>query len=190
MNRTCGLRATSETFTIARVQADVAQAVAREIQIKLTPHERRRLDGDKTRVDQFAGVTSCIFGAAISGTGVRKRVYARALSASRKHCGTIQASRPPTTGSPTPIRCSACRGMTPALESFHKAKTAARQAVRLQPELGEGYASLAHVLRLHDWDWVGWRVISGKRWNSIPDIHRTLWYAEYLMAMAGPGKRS
>jgi cytochrome c-type biogenesis protein CcmH/NrfG len=44
--------------------------------------------------------------------------------------------------------------MTPAIESFHKAKAAARQALRLQPELGEGYASLAHV-RLHGWDWVG-----------------------------------
>jgi len=52
-----------------------------------------------------------------------------------------------------PIRCSPA-GMTPAIESFHKAKAAARQALRLQPELGEGYASLAHV-RLHDWDWVG-----------------------------------
>jgi hypothetical protein len=39
--------------------------------------------------------------------------------------------------------------MTPAVESFHKAKAAARQAMRMQPELGEGYASLAHV-RLHD----------------------------------------
>jgi tetratricopeptide (TPR) repeat protein len=28
----------------------------------------------------------------------------------------------------------ACRGMTPAVESFHKAKAAARQAVRMQPK--------------------------------------------------------
>src|SRR3984893_4896336 len=34
---------------VLEVQADVARAVAREIQLKLTPHERRRLDGDKTR---------------------------------------------------------------------------------------------------------------------------------------------
>jgi TolB-like protein len=34
---------------VLEVQAEVARAVAREIQIKLTPHEKRRLDGDKTR---------------------------------------------------------------------------------------------------------------------------------------------
>src|ERR1700731_1790598 len=34
---------------VLEVQADVARAVAREIQLKLTPHERRRLDPDQTR---------------------------------------------------------------------------------------------------------------------------------------------
>ncbi len=31
---------------------------------------------------------------------------------------------------------------------------AARKALQIEPDLGEAYASLAHV-RLHDWDWVG-----------------------------------
>jgi tetratricopeptide (TPR) repeat protein len=73
--------------------------------------------------------------------------------------------------------------MTPAVESFHKAKAAARQAVRLQPELGEGYASLAHV-RLHDWDWVG--LESDFRQAAELDPGYAIahyWYAEYLMAM-------
>jgi len=34
---------------VLEVQADVGPGRRREIQIKLTPHERRRLDGDKTR---------------------------------------------------------------------------------------------------------------------------------------------
>jgi TolB-like protein/DNA-binding winged helix-turn-helix (wHTH) protein len=34
---------------VLAVQAEVARAVAREIQIKLTPHEKQRLDPDKTR---------------------------------------------------------------------------------------------------------------------------------------------
>ena len=34
---------------VLEVQAEVARAVAREIQIKLTPHEKQRLDPDKTR---------------------------------------------------------------------------------------------------------------------------------------------
>jgi Tfp pilus assembly protein PilF len=73
--------------------------------------------------------------------------------------------------------------MTPAVESFHKAKTAARQAVRLQPELGEGYASLAHV-RLHDWDWVGLESEFRQAVQLDPGYAVAhYWYAEYLMAM-------
>jgi len=85
----------------------------------------------------------------------------------------------------------ACRGITPAVESFHKAKTAARQAVRIEPELGEGYASLAHV-RLHDWDWVGLESDFGAvRWSWILGYAIAhYWYAEYLMAMGRTGKRS
>jgi tetratricopeptide (TPR) repeat protein len=77
----------------------------------------------------------------------------------------------------------ACRGITPVVESFHKAKTAARQAVRLEPELGEGYASLAHV-RLHDWDWVGLEGEFRRSMDLDPGYAIAhYWYAEYLMAM-------
>ncbi len=73
--------------------------------------------------------------------------------------------------------------MTPALESFHKAKAAARHAVRLQPELGEGYASLAHV-RLHDWDWVSLESDFRQAVELDPGYAIAhYWYAEYLMAM-------
>ena len=77
----------------------------------------------------------------------------------------------------------ACRGIVPASEAFHKAKTAARQALRLEPELGEGYASLAHV-RLHDWDWVGLEEEFTRSIEFNPGHAIThYWYAEYLMAM-------
>jgi len=82
----------------------------------------------------------------------------------------------------------ACRGMTPAIESFHKAKAAAREAVRIEPELGEGYASLAHV-RLHDWDWVGLESDFLRAVELDPGyaiVH--YWYAEYLMAMGRSGE--
>jgi tetratricopeptide (TPR) repeat protein len=77
----------------------------------------------------------------------------------------------------------ACRGMAPAMEAFHKAKTAARQAVQIEPELGEGYASLAHV-RLHDWDWVDLESEFRRAVELDPGyaiVH--YWYAEFLMAM-------
>ena len=77
----------------------------------------------------------------------------------------------------------ACRGVEPARETFDKAKRAARQALQIDPELGEAFASLAHV-RLHDWDWIGLeqdfqRAIELSPGHAIAYY----WYAEYLMAM-------
>jgi tetratricopeptide (TPR) repeat protein len=77
----------------------------------------------------------------------------------------------------------ACRGMAPAVESFHRAKAAAREAIRMDPELGEGHASLAHV-RLHDWDWVGLEREFERAVGLNPGYAIAhYWYAEYLMAM-------
>lgn len=77
----------------------------------------------------------------------------------------------------------ACRGMTRVCDSFHKAKAAARQAVQIEPELGEGYASLAHV-RLHDWDWVGLENDFRRAVELDPGYaFAHYWYSEYLMAM-------
>jgi tetratricopeptide (TPR) repeat protein len=76
----------------------------------------------------------------------------------------------------------ACRGVMPAMEAFHKAKVAARRALQIDQELGEAYASLAHV-RLHDWDWVGLEE-DFKRALELNPGHAIAWYwyAEYLMA--------
>ncbi len=91
---------------VLEVQVEVARAVAREIQIKLTPHEQAPLRRAIRRGRSIRRRTSCIFGVAIFGTDARKKAYARALSALKRRCSTIQALRPPTTGSPMPTRCS------------------------------------------------------------------------------------
>src|SRR5882757_2464983 len=164
------------------VQADVARAVAREIQIKLTPHERRRLDGDKTRSINSQAHELYLRGRHFwyrrTEEGIRKSI--ECFEEALQYDPTFAAAYDGISDAHTML---ACRGMTPALESFHKAKTAARQAVRLQPELGEGYASLAHV-RLHDWDWVGLESDFRQAVELDPGYAIAhYWYAEYLMAM-------
>ena len=88
---------------ILEVQAEVARAVAREIQIKLTPHERRRVDTARSINSQ---AHELYFAAAIFGTGAPKKASARASNASRRPCNTIHDLRLPTTESRMPIRCS------------------------------------------------------------------------------------
>jgi len=167
---------------VLEVQAEVARAVAREIQIKLTPLEQRRLDRDKTRSINSQAYELYLRGRHFwyrrTEEGIRKSI--ECFEEALQYDPSFAAAYDGISDAHTML---ACRGMTPALESFHKAKAAARQAVRLQPELGEGYASLAHV-RLHDWDWVG--IESDFRQAVELDPGYAIahyWYAEYLMAM-------
>src|SRR3984957_5386363 len=167
---------------VLEVQAEVARAVAREIQIKLTPHEQQRLDRDKTRSINSQSYELYLRGRHFwyrrTEEGIRKSIecFEQAL---KYQPGFAAASD----GISDAHRMLPCRGMTPAVESFHIAKAAARQAVRLQPELGEGYASLAHV-RLHDWDWVGLENEFRQAVELDPGYAIAhYWYAEFLMAM-------
>src|SRR5580698_3769791 len=167
---------------VLEVQAEVARAVAREIQIKLTPGEQRRLDPDKTRSVNPQAHELYLRGRHFwyrrTEEGIRKSI--ECFEEALRYDPSFAAAYDGISDAHTML---ACRGMTPALESFHKAKAAARQAVRLQPELGEGYASLAHV-RLHDWDWVGLENDFRQAVELDPGYAIAhYWYAEYLMAM-------
>jgi TolB-like protein/Tfp pilus assembly protein PilF len=169
------------------VQAQVARAVAREIQIKLTPHEKRRLDSDEMRSINPQAYELYLRGRHFwnrrTEEGMRKSIecFEQAL----RYQPSFAAAYDGISDAHTML---ACRGMTPAVESFHKAKAAARQAVQIQPELGEGYASLAHV-RLHDWDWIGLESDFRRAAELAPGYAIAhYWYAEYLMAMDRTGE--
>jgi len=167
---------------VLSVQAQVARAVAREVRITLTPTEERRLSrGSGRAVDPQAHELY------LRG---RHFWYRRTEETMRKsiECFEEALRLDPGLAAAHDGICDAhtmlaCRGMAPAAESFHKAKTAAREAIRMDPELGEGYASLAHV-RLHDWDWVGLE----REFRQAVELNpgyaiAHYWYAEYLMAM-------
>jgi TolB-like protein/Tfp pilus assembly protein PilF len=176
-----------ELHDVLEVQAEVARAVAREIHIKLTPHEKQRLDPDKTRSINPQAYELYLRGRHFwyrrTEEGMRKSIecFEQAL----RYQPGFAAAYDGISDAHTML---ACRGMTPAVESFPKAKAAARHAVQLQPELGEGFASLAHV-RLHDWDWVGLECDFQRAAELAPGYAVAhYWYAEYLMAMDRTGE--
>jgi TolB-like protein/Flp pilus assembly protein TadD len=167
---------------VLALQADVAQAIAREVQIKLTAHELTRLDLDNNRsIDSHAHELY------LRG---RHAWYKRTEDGMRDSIEFFEKAirhdpsyAPAYHGVSDAHTMLACRGIVPAADAFHKAKTAARQSLQIDPELGEGYASLAHV-RLHDWDWVGLEenFTRSIEFNPVHAITH-YWYAEYLMAM-------
>jgi TolB-like protein/Tfp pilus assembly protein PilF len=164
------------------VQAEVARAVAQEIQIKLTPHDTQRLHPDKRRSVNPQAYELYLRGRHFwyrrTEEGMRKGI--ECFEEALRYDPSFAAAYDGISDAHTML---ACRGITPAVESFHKAKAAARQAVRIEPELGEGYASLAHV-RLHDWDWVGLESDFQRSTELDPGYAIAhYWYAEYLMAM-------
>jgi TolB-like protein/Tfp pilus assembly protein PilF len=165
------------------LQNDVARAIAREIKIKLTPSQQRRLENAPSVGTEAyeAYLKGRHFWYKRTEEGMQRSIeyFRQAIehqsNFAAAHCGLADA-----------YTMLACRGISPAHETFHKAKMAARQALQIEPELGEGYASLAHV-RLHDWDWVGLeqdfqRAIDLNPGHAIAYY----WYAEYLMAMGRP----
>src|SRR5256886_12143666 len=136
---------------ILALQAEVARAIAREIQIKLTV-------GVQHRLDRVAAIDPEAHEAYLRGRhlwnrrteeGMRNSI-AQYEEAIRRHPDYAMAYA----GVADTYVMLACRGMVSAKETFRKARAAARKALELDAELGEAHGSLAHV-RLHDWDWEG-----------------------------------
>ncbi|HEY0747226.1 MAG TPA: winged helix-turn-helix domain-containing protein [Steroidobacteraceae bacterium] len=167
---------------VLALQAEVGRAIAREIQIKLTPNDEQRLGLDNVRyVDSHAHELY------LRG---RHFWHKRTEEAMRKSIECFEEAihqdpsyAPAYHGVSDAHTMLACRGVVPAAEAFHKAKTAARQGLQIEPELGESFASLAHV-RLHDWDWIGLEEDFRRAIEFSPGYALAhYWYAEYLMAM-------
>ncbi len=164
---------------VLRLQAELAQAVAAGIQVKLAPRGARRIDAVR-ELPQDA------FEALLKG---RHYLNQRTEAAMRRSIGQFEAvlQRSPDCASAYAGIADAnvmlaCRGMVPAKETFRKSAAAAGRAIELDAELGDAHASLAHV-RLHDWDWVG----LDARFRLAIELAPALaivnyWYAEYLMS--------
>jgi len=164
---------------VLRLQCDVAAAVAREIDVKLSRHTSRRLTAAQE-------VPASAYEAYLKGrhlfnrrteTGMRESIahFEQALS----HDPTYA---PAYAGIADAQVMLACRGMVPAKETFRRARAAARKALELDSELGDAHGSLAHV-RLHDWDWEGLEQDFRRATELNPSLAIVhYWFAEYLMS--------
>jgi TolB-like protein/Tfp pilus assembly protein PilF len=168
---------------VLRLQAEVAQAIAAEIEVKLAPRGTRRAAIQPE-------LPPAAFDALLKGRHYLNQRTESAMQKSIAHFEAALAHCPACASAHAGIADAnvmlACRGMVPAKATFGKAAAAARRALEIDAELGEAHGSLAHV-RLHDWDWTGldadFRLaIELGPSNAIVNY----WYGEFLMSQDRP----
>ena len=162
------------------LQSDLARAVAREIDVTLTPSQATRL-GRAPAISAHAHesyLKGRYFWNKRTEEGMKKGIefFHDAIAREPEFAAAYD-------GISDCYTMLACRGVLPARETFQRARAAARRAVELDGALGEGHASLAHV-RLHDWDWDGLDD-DFRRALELDPGHAIAyyWYSEYLMAV-------
>lgn len=168
---------------ILKLQSEVARAIAREVRVKLTPREDRRLAAAQE-------VSPEAYEAYLKGRHLWNKRTEDGMRKSIAHYEEALQRHPEYAMAYAGIADSyvmlACRGMMPAKETFRKAKAAARKALDLDSELGEAHGSLAHV-RLHDWDWQGLEKDFQRALELNPaEAIVYYWYGEFLMSMGRP----
>jgi TolB-like protein/Flp pilus assembly protein TadD len=168
---------------IWKLQSEVARAIAREVQVKLSPGQERVLAeaGEVSPEAYEAYLRGRFFLNKRTEEGMRRSIdhYRQAI---RQQPGYAAAHA----GVADAYTMLACRGMVPARETLGLAKRAAEKALELDGELGEAHGSLAHV-RLHLWEWEG----LDEQFRRALDLSPAqaifgYWYAEYLMSRGRP----
>jgi TolB-like protein/Tfp pilus assembly protein PilF len=162
------------------LQSEIAQAIAREIKIQLTPAAAKRLAGS-------GAISPQAHEAYLKGRYFWNKRTEDALQKGIVHFQEAIAHEPRYAAAYDGLSDSyvmlACRGVLPARQTFQKARQAVMKALEIDGALGEGYATLAHV-RLHDWDWTSLDA-DFRRALELNPAHAFAyyWYGEYLMAM-------
>jgi serine/threonine protein kinase/Tfp pilus assembly protein PilF len=142
----------SDLRDILSVQSEVAQAIAEEIKLKLTPQERARMAAAQP-------VNPEAYEAFLKG---RYHWFKRSPDALRRGLEyfrqaialdhTYALSHAGLADSYGSLGWDLFAAMPPA-EAFPKAKLAAQAALALDPNCAEAHAQLGHVAGFYEWDW-------------------------------------
>ncbi len=173
----------SDLRDILAVQSDVAQAIAHEIQIKLTPQEQARLAAIRP-VDPEA------YEAFLRG---RYYWYKRTPDALQKALECLQRAiaRDPTYALAHAGLADAYNSLgwdlfavLPPAEAFPKAKAAAEKALELDSNCGEAHAALAWTAAGYNWDW-GTAEREFRRGVELKPQYGPahIWYSHFLKVM-------
>jgi TolB-like protein/Tfp pilus assembly protein PilF len=168
--------------SVLKLQSDVAQNIAQEIEVELTPQEQSRISkvGDVDPEAYTLWLKGNFYLAQVNEESFRKALssfedaiehdpgYASA------YAGMAMAY----------VTLSSWGGSESLRDNPRLAKKAAERALQLDPSLGEAYLALGNIRNLFDWDWAGAerafkQGISASPGNTVGRIE----YANFLTAM-------
>ena len=137
---------------VLALQAEVAKAIAHEVQVKLTPQEQ-------VQFAQVHLVNPQAYEAYLKGRYHCTRGSSESLSRATRYFNEViqlDASYAPGYAALADAYCDlAIFNFQPPTEAFPKAQTAALNAVEIDSNLAEAHGALASVAWAYDWDWLG-----------------------------------
>jgi len=172
---------------ILTLQDDVAQAIASEVRVNLTPQEQKQLARARQVIPQaqelyLRGLYDLRKGTAASiDEAIGEFQQAIAIDPNEAHAYAELASA--YYDQSTVLRAP--------LEVMPKAKAAAIRALELDDSLAEAHGSLGYVKLLFDWDWPGAEHEFRRALELNPNLPRVhIGYAIFLLTLRRPDEAS
>ena len=137
---------------VRQLVGEVSQQVARQIDVRLTQDERRRLSA--TRPVNAEAEASYLRGRFHLNTRTPEGIQA-SVDHFRQALAADPAFAPAYAGLADYYNVLPFYTKVPASEAFANARTAAKKAIELDPNLAEAHAALGYVLAFDEWDWAG-----------------------------------
>jgi len=140
-----------ELRDVLALQDDIARSIAKQVRANLTPQEEARLAA-ATKVDPEAYelfLKGRYEWAKRGRGGLTKGLEFFTQSAARN-----PSYAPAYVGMAESYGLLGNNELMPGDQVFPKAKSAARKALELDPDLGEAHSALAEVLNDYEWNWV------------------------------------
>jgi TolB-like protein len=169
-----------ELSGILALQSDVAREVARKVDIALTPEQERRLAGARS------------VNAEVYESYLRGMFYVAQNTAESFEKGMRYLHRAVEIDPAEPLAYAGLAigyvtlghgGATDQADAFPRAKAAAEQALRLQPDMAEAVGVLADVALYYEWDWARAEKLFERALALNPSVAMTQYHHAWYLAL-------
>jgi len=170
-----------ELSNVLALHSQVAQAIAKEVQVMLTPREQAQLARSRPIAPE-------VHEAYLKGRFcLNKRTtegFQKALEYFQQAIDKDPTCAPAYAGLADSYAMLGSYVLLPPKEAYPRAKAAARKALEIDDTLAEAHTSLAGLKGDYDWDWVGAEEGFQRALELNPNYANAHhWYAQFLVMM-------